>query len=123
MFHCLNKNCLPLLDVACVETSYRPPPPTVISHLSPNMKIRDSLALQAPYFSLKIKKKTFPLHSFCEVLCIWLGVLIKNKFWNSTLPYKFPCLCICANKVFDWVLVAFAYRPPVCPGICQAVKS
>lgn len=38
----------------------------------PQVKIYDSLIFMSS--SLKMEKMTFLLHSFCGILCIWLGV-------------------------------------------------
>ena len=56
-----------------------PPTPGYKSLYPQTWRFMTASLLWASYFSLKIEEKTFPLHSFCEVLCIWLGVLIKKQ--------------------------------------------
>lgn len=58
MFHCLIKNCLPLLDVGVCLPFF----PLVISRFAPQVKIYERLAFTSS--SLKIEKMTFLLHCF-----------------------------------------------------------
>lgn len=58
MFHCLIKNCLPLLDVGVCLPFFFPG----YKSFCPQVKIYDRLAFTSS--SLKIEKMTFLLHCF-----------------------------------------------------------
>lgn len=119
MFHCLNKHCLPLFYLGCMFFFS-----WLEVFLSPRMKIYDSFVFMSSIFQFENRKDdvftTLILWEFMHLV----GCVITNKtnFGPQTLPYKFLCLCICANSL-NWVPLDFAQRLLVCPGIFQVIRT